>query len=91
MGSKRSSDLTSSVDLEKEYDQDREKSGGESLSSSGELNSPSIGNRRLLEEQDALSRVESATSAVFDIASRVPTNASRESGIIGTFSPRNIG
>ena len=38
-------------------------------------------------EEDVLSRVESVASAAFDPASRVPTNASRESGIIGTFRP----
>jgi len=38
-------------------------------------------------ELDSLSRIESATSVAFDPASRVPTNASRESGIIGMYPP----
>jgi multidrug resistance protein len=36
-------------------------------------------------EMKTLSRIESATSAAFDPASRVPTNASRESGVIGIY------
>jgi hypothetical protein len=35
--------------------------------------------------EETLSRIESSTSAVFDIASRVPTNATIESGIIGIY------
>jgi hypothetical protein len=38
---------------------------------------------KLAEDRESLSRIESAASTVFDIAARVPTNASRESGIIG--------
>ena len=52
--------------------------------SSTEFNhaSSSLGNLTK-EEDQVLSRIESAASAVYDPASKVPTNASRESGIIG--------
>jgi hypothetical protein len=57
-----------------------------SQASSAELSS---GSPVAKSELDSLSRIESATSAVYDPASRVPTNASRESGIIGMLSPLN--
>jgi hypothetical protein len=61
----------------------REKSLENSQTSSTEDNhSISLAGKLALREI-TLSRNESATNAVYDPASKVPTNASRESGIIG--------
>ena len=68
------------TDIEKNGDISRERSLEDSQTSTAELNS---GSPVAKSELDTLSRIESATSAVYDPASRVPTNASRESGIIG--------
>lgn len=38
-------------------------------------------------DAESLARIESVTSAIYDPAARIPTNASRESGIIGTDPP----
>ena len=67
----------------------REKSLENSQAPSTEFNhaSPSA---KLTNDEDTLSRIESATSAVYDPASRVPTNASRESGIIGILSATRL-
>lgn len=86
---------TPDLDLEK-FPTTEEERRGKSLENSHtsftECNSSSDHSRRTDKlptetEEDALSRVESVASAAFDPASRVPTNASRESGIIGTFRP----
>jgi hypothetical protein len=77
-------DMAASMDLEKSgdiNDVSRERSLEDSQTSSAELNS---GSPVAKVEMDSLSRIESTTSAVYDPMSRVPTNASRESGIIGT-------
>lgn len=72
---------TASMDLEKSADNvSRKISLGDSQGSSAELNS---GSPVAKSELDTLSRIESTTSAVYDPMSRVPTNASRESGIVG--------
>jgi len=55
-------------------------------SSTGEHDGSPLTGKLALEE-DTVSRNESTTSAVYDPASKVPTNASRESGIIG-FPPQ---
>jgi hypothetical protein len=68
------------IDIERNGDISRERSLEDSQTSTAELNS---GSPVAKSELDTLSRIESATSAVYDPASRVPTNASRESGIIG--------
>jgi hypothetical protein len=73
-----------SIDLEKhtlstENAAQRETSQNSQMSS--DVGSPPD---KLADDRESLSRIESTTSTVFDIASRVPTNASRESGIIGT-------
>jgi hypothetical protein len=66
--------MSEAVDLEKyTVDIDREK-GLEDTNSISE---------NLADEEDKLSQDEIATSAVYDPASKVPTNAPRESGIIG--------
>lgn len=73
----------SSIDLEK---QDRRSDGEKETSTEGSPDMSLVSTAELTTaakaELDALSRIESTTS-VFDPASRVPTNASRESGIIG--------
>lgn len=70
-----------SMDLEKSADNvESERSIEESQASSAELDS---GSPVAKSEMEALRRIESTTSAVYDPMSRVPTNASRESGIIG--------
>jgi len=78
----------SSIDLEK---QDRRSNGEKETSTEGSPDMSLVSTAELSTaaespaakaELDALSRIESTTS-VFDPASRVPTNASRESGIIG--------
>jgi hypothetical protein len=70
---------SSSMDLEKHITPDEVEQS--QASSSAELNTQSPNTKH---ELDTLSRIESATSTVFDPASRVPTNiSSRESGIIG--------
>ena len=78
-------DTANSMDLEKQItdisDAHREESHDSSMAVDGGMP------EKLAEEQDKLSRVESAASAVFDPASIVPTNASRESGIIGIYTP----
>lgn len=69
------------MDLEKSADNvESERSIEESQASSAELVS---GSPVAKSEMEALRRIESTTSAVYDPMSRVPTNASRESGIIG--------
>lgn len=68
------------ADIEKNGDISRDRSLEDSQTSTAELNS---GSPVAKSELDTLNRIESATSAVYDPASRVPTNASRESGIIG--------
>src|SRR5271163_691674 len=90
----RTTSPTPDLDLEK-FPTTEEERRGKSLenshTSSTEFNSSSDHSRTdklpTETEEDALSRVESVASAAFDPASRVPTNASRESGIIGTFRP----
>jgi len=75
------------LDLEKfPTEGDRAKSLENSQSSSTEFNAPSSPIEGKTTEEDVLSRVESVAS-VYDPASRVPTNASRESGIVGIFPP----
>ena len=76
------------LDLEKfpTEEEGRAKSLENSQTSSTEFNGPSSPITGKTTEEDALSRVESVASA-FDPASRVPTNASRESGIVGIFPP----
>lgn len=70
---------SSSMDLEKHVTPDEIEAS--MASSSAELNS---GSPVAKAELDTLSRIESTTSTVFDLASRVPTNiSSRDSGIIG--------
>jgi hypothetical protein len=39
------------------------------------------------DEEEVLSRIESATSAAYDPASRVPTNVSLDTGIVGKSLP----
>jgi len=69
------------MDLEKSADNlESKRSIEESQASSAELDS---GSPVTKSEMEALRRIESTTSAVYDPMSRVPTNASRESGIIG--------
>jgi hypothetical protein len=68
------------MDVEKIGEISRERSLEHSQTSTAELNS---GSPVAKSELDTLGRIESATSAVYDPASRVPTNASRESGIVG--------
>ena len=80
---------SASVDLEKVVvepdDIQREISleNSQTSGSSTESNHPSSLPGKLTNEEDGLSRIESATSAIYDPASRIPTNAPRESGIIG--------
>jgi len=80
------------LDLEKfpAEEEGRGKGLENSQTSSTEFNAPSdlSHTEKGPTEDDELSRVESVASTVFDLASRVPTNASRESGIIGTFPPK---
>lgn len=80
------------LDLEKfpAGEEIRGKSLENSQTSSTEFNSSVSNTDKIPSEEDALSRVESAASVAYDPASRVPTNASRESGIIGTFPPPKV-
>jgi len=76
------------LDLEKlpTEEEGRTKSLENSQTSSTEFNAPSSPVTEKTTEEDLLSRVDSVPS-VYDPATRVPTNASRESGIVGTFPP----
>lgn len=64
----------SNLDAHHEHSQDNSQT-------SSDVGSPPT---KVAADTESLSRIESAQSGVFDIASRVPTNASRESGIVGT-------
>jgi hypothetical protein len=58
------------------------------LKSTSATSSAAESNKIGRDEEEALSRIESAASAVYDPASRVPTNVSLDTGIVGkTLSP----
>ena len=65
----------------------RERSIENSQDSSTELTDQTRGLASEKLDPESLSRIESVASAIYDPASRIPTNASRESGIIGTDPP----